>query len=190
MNLPNKLTILRIALTFLFVAFLELNCPFMKAAALIVFIIASLTDYYDGKIARKRQEITDFGKIMDPIADKILILGAFLVFLEKNLIQSWMVIVIILRELLITGVRLFGVTKGRVLAAEASGKHKTVFQIITIFYILAILIVKEILMHYNLWSINLEFWFFHIVLYALMVITLSLTLISGVLFLKRNITIT
>ena len=136
MNLPNKLTVSRILLTFVFMFLLFSKGAASKLGALVIFIIAAATDYYDGKIARERNEITDFGKFMDPVADKFLTIGAFLAFVEMGLIPAWMIVLIIFRELIITGVRLFAATQGRILAAETAGKHKTVSQMVSIFTIL------------------------------------------------------
>jgi len=109
MNLPNKLTISRMVLTFIFMFFLFSSGLAAKSVALAVFILASLTDYYDGAIARKTGQITNLGKILDPIADKVLTLAAFLAFVQMGLVEAWMVVVIIMRELFITGVRLVAV---------------------------------------------------------------------------------
>src|SRR5512135_1783965 len=106
-----------------------------KTVVLLFFILACATDFLDGWIARARHQVTDFGKIMDPVADKVLVLGVFLSFVQMQLVPAWMVIVIIIRELLITGMRFLAIRKGRVLAAESAGKHKTVSQMIAIFFI-------------------------------------------------------
>ncbi|MFH1777606.1 MAG: CDP-diacylglycerol--glycerol-3-phosphate 3-phosphatidyltransferase [Candidatus Omnitrophota bacterium] len=189
MNLANKLTIIRIILTFIFMVFLSFEGIFTYFCAMIVFFIASITDYYDGRIARQRQEVTDFGKIMDPIADKILTLGAFLVFVEKNLIPSWMVIIIVGRELLVTSVRFLFARKKEIISADITGKHKTTIQVCTIFYVLFILLLKEIFQKLDRWPAGLEFWLFQVILYTLMLGTIIITLSSGILFLKRNIKI-
>lgn len=186
MNLPNKLTISRVILTFVFMFFLFSKGIWAKSAALATFIIASLTDYYDGLIARRRDDVTNFGKLMDPIADKVLVLAAFSAFVELKLIPAWMVVVIIARELIITGLRLFGATKGKVMAAEAGGKHKTVSQVFAIFTILGFLVVREIVsLGFGLWNSIWEVWFLRTVFYMMLVVVL-LTLISGVSYLQRN----
>ncbi|MDA7915707.1 CDP-diacylglycerol--glycerol-3-phosphate 3-phosphatidyltransferase [Verrucomicrobia bacterium] len=136
MNLPNKLTMSRIILTVFFVVALFAEFPFHMTVALAIFIGASLTDYFDGKIARERQLITDFGKLMDPLADKMLICSAFIAFVELGHISSWMVIIIVARELAITGLRLLAASKNVVLAAEGAGKHKTISQITCVIGIL------------------------------------------------------
>src|SRR3990170_11683 len=136
MNLPNKLTVSRIILTFVFMFFLFSKGLTSKSLALVVFIAAALTDLFDGMIAKSRNLITDFGKIMDPIADKILVLGAFLSFIQLQLIPAWTVVVIIGRESAITSLRFFALSKGRVIAASKGGKYKTVSQMAAIFIIL------------------------------------------------------
>ena len=186
MNLPNKLTISRIALTFILMIFLFSKGTFMKALAIVTFLIASATDYYDGKIARERNEITDFGKFMDPIADKFLVVAAFLAFVEMGLVPAWMVVLIISRELIITGVRLFAATQGRILVAEAAGKHKTVSQMTAIFVILLFVFVRSAGMKlFEVWSTQLEYWFRQII-FVFMIVTVALTLISGLSYLVRN----
>lgn len=185
MNLPNRLTILRIFLTFVFIIFISLKGLSPKIIAFIIFIIASLTDYYDGYLARRNNQITDFGKLMDPVADKILILSAFLAFVQIQLISAWMVIVIFSREALITGLRIFALSKGRVLEAEAAGKHKTVSQMVAIFLIFVFIIFKETLLKFYSWGSSTDY-FFRISIFILMLTTVCLTVISGISYLWRN----
>lgn len=141
MNLPNKLTISRFVLTGVFMVTLYAGFPYCETAALVIFIIASLTDFFDGKIARKRNLITDFGKLMDPLADKILMCSAFIAFVGfapdpskpgELLLPAWMAVTIVARELAITGLRLLAANKNIVLAAEGAGKNKTLSQIVCI----------------------------------------------------------
>ena len=143
MNLPNKLTLLRIALSFFLIFFLLMPGAAAKIAAAIVFAVAALTDLWDGWVARRRGLITDFGILMDPIADKILVLGAFVSFVQLELVPAWMVVLIATREFLITGLRLFALGKGYALPAEAAGKHKTVSQMVAISLTLLYLIARE-----------------------------------------------
>lgn len=125
MNLPNKLTLLRIVLVPVFVVVLYLNFPYNNLVALAVFILASLTDLLDGKIARKYHLVTDFGKFMDPIADKLLVTAALLVFVDWHMMPAWVVIVVIAREFIVSALRLVAASNGRVIAAGWSGKVKT-----------------------------------------------------------------
>jgi len=183
MNLPNKLTISRIMLAFVFMFFLFSKGVYAKSLALFTFAMASLTDYYDGAIARKTNQITNLGKILDPIADKVLTLSAFLVFVQMGLVEAWMIVIIIMRELFITGVRLVAVGRGTVLAAERGGKHKTVSQIAAIFLILVFLVVKEL--SAGIWTSGLELWFRRIIFYTMFAVVI-LTLTSAVSFIKKN----
>ena len=139
MNLPNKLTVLRLFITAAFVVCLTVPFPFAFTAALFLFIAASVTDYLDGAIARKHGLITDFGKLMDPLADKILTAAAFICLIPFGALPAWVVIVIIAREFLITGLRLLAGSEGVVLPAERLGKHKTGWQIATIIFFLSLL---------------------------------------------------
>ena len=140
MNLPNKLTIFRVILIVPFIILLlggqagwfGENTFVTDMIALAIFIIASLTDLIDGKIARKYNLITDFGKFMDPLADKLLVCSAMIALIEMNRIPSWVVIIIIAREFIISGFRLIASDNGRVIAASYWGKFKTVFQMLMI----------------------------------------------------------
>ncbi|MFH1778627.1 MAG: CDP-diacylglycerol--glycerol-3-phosphate 3-phosphatidyltransferase [Candidatus Omnitrophota bacterium] len=153
--------------------------------AFITFAIACWTDYYDGYVARREKQITNFGKLMDPIADKILLLAAFLAFVELKLVPAWTVVVIVAREVTITGLRIFALGRGTVLQAEEAGKHKTVSQMIAIFTILTFLILKDTAKFFLFWSGTIERWFLDLI-FVLMVITVVLTLSSGISFLLRN----
>jgi CDP-diacylglycerol---glycerol-3-phosphate 3-phosphatidyltransferase len=132
MNLPNKLTVSRLILTLIFIVVIFSEFSHAQTAALLLFSVASLTDYFDGRIARRDKLITNFGILMDPLADKILICSAFIAFVGLKLIPAWMVVVIVARELAITGLRLLAASKQVVLAAENYGKHKTISQIVAI----------------------------------------------------------
>ena len=125
MNLPNKLTVLRIILTPVFMAVLYWGFPGADYVALAIFIIASVTDLLDGKIARKYNLVTDFGKFADPLADKILVVAAMLWFVEVGRMPAWALLVVLLREFAVSGLRMIASDKGRVIAAGWSGKVKT-----------------------------------------------------------------
>lgn len=184
MNLPNKITLSRIALAFVFMFFLFCHGTVAKYLALFTFCLASLTDYFDGRIARARKMENNFGRLMDPIADKILILAAFLAFVEMKIIPAWMVIVIIFRELVITGLRIIAAKRrGVVISASLAGKHKTVSQMAAIIFILIFLIIRE--SDIDFWTPLKELWFKRSVFY-MMLLTVILTLISGVSYLLRN----
>ena len=125
MNLPNKLTLLRIALILPFLLVLYLDAPCAPYIALAIFIAASLTDMLDGKIARKRGLVTDFGKFADPLADKMLVTAAMLWFVEIGRMPGWALLIVIVREFAVSGLRMVASDKGRVIAAGWSGKVKT-----------------------------------------------------------------
>lgn len=144
MNLPNKLTFVRLILAIPFIYFLQYSNNTniftngltignaYRWIALIIFIIASLTDWLDGYLARKYNLITDFGKIMDPLADKVLVISALVIFVDLNYIPSWMSIVVIAREFLISGIRMLAAAKGDVIPAGILGKYKTTTQMIVV----------------------------------------------------------
>ena len=125
MNLPNKLTLLRIILIPFFMAVLYMGFPGANLVALAIFIIASLTDLLDGKIARKYNLVTDFGKFADPLADKMLVTAAMLWFVENGQMPAWALLIVLIREFAVSGLRMIASDKGRVIAAGWSGKVKT-----------------------------------------------------------------
>ena len=125
MNLPNKLTLSRIILVPFFVASLLINFPFHTAVALVIFVVATFTDMFDGKIARSRGLVTDFGKFADPLADKILVLSALLCFVQTGWCDCIAVIIVLFREFSVTSIRLVAASKGKVVAANIFGKIKT-----------------------------------------------------------------
>jgi CDP-diacylglycerol---glycerol-3-phosphate 3-phosphatidyltransferase len=185
MNLANKLTITRIVLTFIFMSFLFCQGMWAKSAALVTFLLAALTDFLDGMLAQKRNMVTDFGRLMDPIADKILVLAAFAAFVQMQLIEAWMFVIIIAREILITSLRLFALNKGKVLSATRSGKHKTFSQMLVIFSILGFIVAKEVMLVYFTWNPDWEKVFRHGIS-ILMLLTVTLTLYSGLSYLWKN----
>ena len=132
MNLPNKLTLLRICLipVFVIVMLSQMNNFFLISC--IIFILASITDFLDGRIARKHNLVTDFGKFMDPLADKLLVLSALICMIEYNLVAGWMVIIIVARELTVSILRAIAADNGKVIAASGGGKIKTTSQMIAI----------------------------------------------------------
>ena len=155
-----------------------------KAAALACFGLASVTDWLDGVLARRWNQRSALGALLDPIADKVLVLGLFLSFIQLDLIPAWMVLVIVFREVLITGVRLFAASRGIVLSAANEGKHKTVSQMVTIVVILGVLLVREWVAPTRLAS-GIERLLDDLVLGCLWV-TVVLTLISGASFFWRH----
>jgi len=181
-NLPNQLTLIRIVLAFVFVYFIAQEGLAYTLVATVFFTLACLTDFADGFLDRKHNTTSDFGKLMDPIADKFLILAAFLSFVRMQIVENWMVLLILGREIIITGLRVFALTKGKVFPAERAGKHKTVSQIVAIFSILGFIIFKEILSRALRWSSTIEIWW-RCGIDLLMLVTVALTLISGLSYL-------
>ena len=153
MNLPNKLTTLRVLMIPFFVVFMltDLGGAASKYIAVGIFIVASLTDLLDGKIARKYNLVTNFGKFMDPLADKLLVCSAMIALIEMNRIPSWVVIIIIAREFIISGFRLIASDNGVVIAASYWGKFKTTFQMVMICLMIANFPQLQILTDIIMW---------------------------------------
>lgn len=139
MNLPNKLTVFRVVLIPFFIVCLLLPeyIPYNNYIALALFIVASVTDWFDGRIARKNNLVTNFGKFMDPLADKLLVCSALICLVDLKRIPSWMVIIIIAREFFISGFRLVAADNGVLIAASWWGKWKTGFQMIAVCFLIA-----------------------------------------------------
>jgi CDP-diacylglycerol--glycerol-3-phosphate 3-phosphatidyltransferase len=190
MNLPNKLTVSRFGLTVVFLWAMFSKFAYNDTLALIFFCLAGVTDFLDGRIARSRNLITNFGKLMDPLADKIMVCSAFIAFVESTHMRpdasvkvgAWMVVIIVGRELAITGLRLLAASKNIVLAAERYGKHKTISQIVCVIALLVVDASEE-------WPAALKnvfaSWtpmFAEIMLW----VTVVLTAFSGIIYLWRN----
>lgn len=145
MNLPNKLTLIRFVMAFIFVALMAAEQFSCSVIAYLVFTVATITDYYDGKIARARNLVTNFGKLLDPVADKVLIMGAFVVLMENHRLQipGWTIVVILGREFLITGARSLAAVSGAVIGANIWGKTKAVVQMVYVFVFLFFALVAE-----------------------------------------------
>lgn len=168
-NLPNFLTILRVLAVPVFIVFAAYDVIVgSNYIALIIFILASLTDWFDGYLARKNKQVTNFGKIMDPLADKLLVIAALLCLLENGMVSVWVPVIILLREFLISGIRIAAAAEGNVIAASMWGKVKTVWQFGAI--ILALFLAER-----------------NIFTDAAMWIAAALTLISGIDYLVKNI---
>lgn len=143
MNTANKLTMLRVIMIPVFLLALYLEFPFNKVVALIIFILASITDFIDGYIARNFNQITDFGKFMDPLADKLLVTSAMLWFVEVGQMAAWALLIVIAREFAVSGLRMVAAPKGIVIAAAWSGKIKTASTMVCI--CLMLLPIPEVL---------------------------------------------
>jgi CDP-diacylglycerol--glycerol-3-phosphate 3-phosphatidyltransferase len=170
----------------LFLLFLSVDNVISHSLALITFIAASLTDYYDGKIARARSIETDFGRLMDPLADKILTSAAFIYFVGSYPhIPAWIVTVIVAREFAVSGIRMLALMKGKVVAADRAGKLKTISQLTVIIAILNVIISKKILDSVSSYWNAVEFWA-KLGIYILVAITLLMTVYSGYNYLRAN----
>ena len=172
MNLPNKLTIFRVILIPFFVFFLL--TPYFEGygnyIAVAIFIVASITDFLDGKIARKYNLVTNFGKFMDPLADKLLVCSALICLIQLELIPAWVVIIIIAREFIISGFRLVASDNGVVIAASYWGKFKTAFQMLTVIVLI----------------LNIPNKVFTILGTVLIYVSLALTVISLIDYIAKN----
>ena len=187
-NLPNKLTLLRIGLVPLFLFLLSIDNIYSHALALITFIAAAITDYYDGKIARERSLETDFGRLMDPLADKILISAAFIYFVGSYPhIQAWIVTVIIAREFAVSGIRMLAASKGKIVAADKVGKLKTISQLTVIIAILNVIVYNKLsqaIPEVSYWEL-IKDWA-KLGINILVFITLIMTVVSGYNYLRNN----
>ncbi|QEY35576.1 CDP-diacylglycerol--glycerol-3-phosphate 3-phosphatidyltransferase [Caproiciproducens galactitolivorans] len=192
MNLPNKLTVMRIILVPFFVAVLLIpGIPHHYLWAAILFGAAALTDHYDGKLARKNNQVTNFGKFLDPLADKILVISALVCFVDLRLAATWCVLVIIAREFMVTSIRLVAVDSGVVIAANKWGKTKTVSQIIAIIAILLFQYVQELISLGKLSSFTIGGMpsadVFAAAGYVLILIATFFALLSGIIYIVQNL---
>ena len=191
MNLPNKLTVIRIILTPIFMLTLLWNFPFHYFVSLLIFIGASLTDLFDGKIARERGLVTDFGKFLDPLADKMLTTAAFLGFIALGIGYGavWVAFIVLFREFAVSSVRLIASTSGgKVIAANIWGKLKTVFQMIAIIFALTACQLLEILSMFNISAdiLGVVGLALNIAITVLVWFSAVLCIISGVIYIIDN----
>lgn len=199
MNLPNKLTVSRFGLTAAFLWAMFSRSPVNDTLALVFFCIAGITDFLDGRIARSRNLITNFGVLMDPLADKVMVCSAFIALVERHAltpppafhlggfsmqpkVEAWMVVIIVARELAITGLRLLAASKSVVLAAERYGKHKTISQIVAIIALLTL----DASVEWWPWLQGALKWWVPAFADVALWVTVILTATSGVLYLWRN----
>jgi CDP-diacylglycerol--glycerol-3-phosphate 3-phosphatidyltransferase len=182
MNLPTKLTISRIWMCVFLVTCLEWDGFYRGLVALILFSLASLTDWLDGYLARKWKQETDLGRLLDPLADKILIVTVFICLVARHFIPMWIVVCIISREFLITGLRSIAAAKGAVLSAERAGKHKTISQMVTAIAGLILLAMMDMKVSPETSGILKR-----TVFDPLVGITLLVTIYSGLLYFKKNV---
>lgn len=189
MKTANQITLLRLSLAFVLPFCLLMPVPFGKTAGLAFFVLAALTDYLDGVIARRGGAITVFGRLMDPLADKVLICAAFICFAAQNqIVPAWIVVIIMAREFMVTGIRLLAANQGLIVEAGRWGKHKTAWQIVVIIIIIAGEAIRDdflpmiipppnldlFLNEYNAYFLSLTYW-----ISALVAV---LTIISGAVY--------
>ena len=177
MNLPNRLTVARMVLIPVMVALMYPNTPVCNTLATIVFALAAFTDFLDGYIARKQGIVTDLGKFLDPVSDKLLTLSAFIMLIQHGLMLAWVTVVILARELCVDGLRMIAVTKGKVIAAGNLGKLKTVFQMSSTVALMLLVPVagSPLLGHFGVVLANI-----------LMYIAVALTIVSGAEYIIKN----
>jgi len=144
MNWANRLTLSRLALTILFVAALNSSWQYARTSALVIFLVAGVTDFVDGEIARRYARVTNFGKLMDPLVDKIMIAAAFISLVPLKAIPAWAATTVVARDFLITGLRMMASANGRILPAERLGKQKTSWQVVTVIFFLGLLSLNEL----------------------------------------------
>lgn len=184
MNWANRLTLSRLLLTVLFVLALNSSWQYARTSALIIFLIAGLTDFIDGEIARRYGVITNFGKLMDPLVDKIMMAAAFISLVPLKAVPAWAATTVVARDFLITGLRLMASAKGQILPAESLGKQKTSWQIITVIFFLALLSMPELryASETSKWWVRARYEAGPILVW----ITVALTIYSGLGFTWRN----
>ena len=184
MNWANRITLSRLALTVLFVVALNSSWQYARTTALVIFLIAGLTDFIDGEIARRYGVVTNFGKLMDPLVDKIMMAAAFISLVPLKAVPAWAATTVVARDFLITGLRLMASAKGRILPAENLGKQKTSWQIITILFFLALLSLAELryVSENSTWWVHAWFQAGPILVW----ITIALTIYSALRFAWRN----
>ncbi|MEO7166653.1 MAG: CDP-diacylglycerol--glycerol-3-phosphate 3-phosphatidyltransferase [Chthoniobacterales bacterium] len=184
MNWPNRLTLGRLVLTVFFVLSLSSAWTYGRTIALVLFILAGISDYFDGEIARRYGSVTKFGKLMDPLVDKVMMAAAFICLVPLGAVPAWVATIVVARDFLITGLRLLASSEGVVLPAEKLGKHKTTWQISTVVFFLLLLTLSELrpsLAETTWWQ---EAWRYGG--NTLLWITIGLTIYSGLGYLWRH----
>ncbi len=188
MNLPNMLTLSRVPILFIIVGLLYLRWQGTATLALLLFIFGGITDWLDGYLARKRNSVSDFGKLMDALTDKILIVGMFIAILAVDLVPPWGIICVLLivsREFLVTGLRLVAASQGTILAAEKTGKQKTVFQIIAISVLLGAPAIHFDFTRWTGWNLNAFETFIYYTGIGFFLFATLLTVYSGGIYIAK-----
>lgn len=196
MNLPNQLTCSRFVFAIILLVCLSASFPFAKTIALLVFLLATATDWLDGHLARTKYGTSDFGKLMDPLADKVIVAVALVCFVEirfghefvnSPLVPAFFVVPILAREFMVTGLRLLAVEKGKVIAAGPLGKWKTGLQMGTIIFILlGLMLIEDVFHNLDTKTVHSIEWTVHVMSWVFMAIVTGLTLISGWDYFMKN----
>lgn len=187
MTLPNWLTLSRLVLALLMLVLLTVDFPLAKSLALFTFVLAGITDYLDGYLARTRFGISAFGRLMDPLTDKVLVCSAFVAMVELHVVSAWIVVIIVAREFLVTGLRLLAATEGTVIDAGRWGKHKMVWQIGGVSVLLLGVAIRDDLLRGASPEMLKDYNFvFHWVSLAIGVAVAVVTFASGVLYYLEN----
>jgi CDP-diacylglycerol---glycerol-3-phosphate 3-phosphatidyltransferase len=186
-NIPNILTLSRLVLAVVMMVFLSVNFPFASTLALLVFVVAGITDYLDGYLARNVYGVTSFGRLMDPLTDKVLVCAAFVSFVELKITPAWIVVIIISREFLVTGLRLLAASKGEVISAGKWGKHKTIWQIVAIAtLILGLAIRNDLLRDAGAKLLTDYDYCFHFIALAISASVAVITMASGIMYFMEH----
>jgi CDP-diacylglycerol--glycerol-3-phosphate 3-phosphatidyltransferase len=186
LNLPNQLTLLRVILTPVFVALLLSDSSVHKQLSLVVFIVAALTDWYDGWIARKLGYISRWGKFLDPLADKILSSAALIAFASLGLVDGWMVWIIVLRDFLITGLRIYAEYRGQPVVTTKGAQAKTFGEFVVIYYILILYVARSVPVVYNRFGPTIDDLMHPQVLFGMMLLVTLSTVGTGVAYIFAN----
>ena len=185
-NLPNCLTVLRIGLTPLFLLLLFADTWYCRSLAFVVFSLASLTDFYDGKLAREGNQVTSLGRFLDPLADKILVSSALIALAVDKMVNFWLVLPIVGRDIVITGMRLYGISRGRQMVTSRLAKWKTAVQLITVLFVLFAIGLEEAVGRFAAdGSFLIDDRLIQMLADSLLVLVLLLTLLSGFHYLFR-----
>ena len=186
MSIPNSLTIFRIILTPVFLVLVFSESSFLKQISLVVYIVAALTDYYDGWVARKFGYISRWGKFLDPLADKILAAAALFSFVHLNLVDGWMVWTIVLRDFFITGLRSYAEWKNQPIVTSKTAQAKTFGQFIIIYYILILYVANNVPLLHDNWGSFLDSLMHPKVLFGMMMLAVLSNVGTGVMYIFDN----
>lgn len=186
MSIPNSLTLIRIILTLVFVVLFFAESPFLKQISIVVYVVAALTDWYDGWVARKYGYVSRWGKFLDPLADKILAAAALFSFVYLRLVDAWMVWVIVLRDFLITGLRTYAEWQDRPVVTSKTAQAKTFGEFVVIYYILILYVASSIPIIHHDYGSTIDALLNPQVLFGMMLLVTLSTIGTGILYLFDN----